>query len=181
MPFLPGPGVGGSCIPKDPMYLYWRAKRLGSDSRFIRLASEVISSMPKYIVERLEALLREKRSKELENSKVLIVGVTYKRDVKDLRRSPILEIIRILQSKKVKVSYYDPYIPYLRINGINLKSSRLTGGNLKNFDCVVIGTDHKSIDYSLILRKANLIFDTRGVYNKFKIQNSKFKNKIVLL
>jgi len=191
MPFYPGPGVGGSCIPKDPLYLYWKAKESGFNSSFIKLASEIISSMPTYIVERIEELLREKVSKKLKNSKILIMGVTYKRDVKDLRKSPVLEIIDILQSKEAKVSYFDPYIPYLKIGRINLESHQWNKKNLKNFDCVVIGTDHKNIDYDLILREANLIFDTRGVYHKIsagggsafsgKNQKSEIKNKVVLL
>ncbi len=168
MPFWPGPGVGGSCIPKDPVYLYWKAKELGFNSRLIKVSSEIISSMPNYCVERLEDILKKRRSKSLEGARILIVGVTYKRDVKDLRKSPALEIINILQSKDAKISYYDPYIPYLRIDRIDLKGCRLNKKNLKDSDCVVIATDHKDIDYKLILKEADLVFDTRGVYSKFK-------------
>jgi len=160
MPFYPGPGVGGHCIPKDPIYLYWKSRQHGFNLRFIKLASEIISYMPRYIVERVVNLL----DKNKKQPKILIVGVTYKKDVKDLRKSPALDIIQILQKQKVKVSYYDPLIPYLKIDQINLKSIKLTKDVLNKFDCVVIVTDHSKINYNLILKNAELIFDTRNVY-----------------
>ncbi|MEW6170958.1 MAG: nucleotide sugar dehydrogenase, partial [Candidatus Omnitrophota bacterium] len=124
MPFYPGPGVGGHCIPKDPLYLYWKAKLHGFKSRFIKLASEVISNMPNYIVDRIEKILEDK-NKKINKSKILIIGVTYKKDVKDLRKSPALDIIEILQKNKINVAYYDPLIPYLKLNHIDLKSINL--------------------------------------------------------
>jgi len=161
MPFYPGPGVGGHCIPKDPLYLYWKAKRYGFKSRFIQLASETINHMPVYVVSRVLSLLSKKK---INKCSVLILGVTYKRDVKDLRKSPALDIISILQKRGVGVSYFDPLIPYLKFDGIDLKSVQLNSGSLKKFDCVLIATDHTLVDYRFILENSRLIFDTRNVY-----------------
>jgi UDP-N-acetyl-D-glucosamine dehydrogenase len=165
MPFYPGPGVGGHCIPKDPLYLYWKAKKFGFKSRFIKLASDVISQMPEYIVERVFTILKN-NNKALNKIKVLVIGVTYKKDVKDLRKSPALDIIDIFQQKGVKVSYYDPLIPYLKLNHINLESIKLSKHRLCKFDCVIIATDHSGIDYAFILRNSQLVFDSRNVYKK---------------
>lgn len=174
MPFYPGPGVGGHCIAKDPLYLYWKAKKFGFSSRFIKLASDVINYMPEYAVERISDILDE-NGKTLNKSDILIVGVTYKKDVKDLRKSPALDIIEGLQKKNASVSYYDPLIPYLKLNHINLKSIELKKGKLSNFDCVVIATNHSSVDYDFILKNSKLIFDTRCVYN-----GSKDKRVVIL-
>lgn len=163
MPFYPGPGVGGHCIPKDPLYLYWKAKLNGFKSCFIKLASNVISNMPNYVVTRLEKLL-ESQNKKINKSKILIIGVTYKKDVKDLRKSPSLDIIEILQKNKIFVSYYDPLIPYLKLDHINLYSIALNKNTLNKFDCVVIATDHSEINYKFLLNNSKCIFDTRNVY-----------------
>ncbi|HOX54697.1 MAG TPA: nucleotide sugar dehydrogenase [Candidatus Omnitrophota bacterium] len=174
MPFYPGPGVGGHCIPKDPLYLYWKAKKFGFDSRFIKLASQLNSSMPAYIVNRLKDMLKDRKN-PVNKSKVLVLGATYKRDVKDLRKSPSLDVIELLLQDKIKVSYFDPYIPYLKFGKINLKSIKLSKDTIKKFDCVVLATDHKCINYREIIKHANLIFDTRGVLKNIK------NKKIVLL
>jgi UDP-N-acetyl-D-glucosamine dehydrogenase len=164
MPFYPGPGVGGHCIPKDPLYLYWKARHHGFSSRFIKLASDIVSRMPDYIVQRLGKILeREKYAK-----RVLVIGVTYKKDIKDLRKSPAIDIIEILQRNKYQVSYYDPLIPYLRLKRINLKSILLNSTNLDKFACVVIATEHSTLDYKFILKNSRLIFDTRNVYQGIK-------------
>jgi UDP-N-acetyl-D-glucosamine dehydrogenase len=163
MPFFPGPGVGGHCIPKDPLYLYWKAKKFGFKSRFIKLASDVISNMPEYVVRRVRKVLNKERRK-LQAAKILVVGVTYKKDIKDLRKSPSLDIIEILQRNKARVSYYDPLIPYLKFHNINLKSVSLSGQAIAGYDCVVIATDHSCVDYGFILENSRLIFDTRNVY-----------------
>ena len=167
MSFYPGPGCGGHCIPKDPLYLYWKARHHGFKSRFIKLASEIISYMPGYVVERVISLLKNK-GRELDKIKVLLIGVTYKKEVKDLRKSPALDIIEILQKKDINVSYYDPLIPFLKMGDINLKSIRLTRKVLRSFDCVVIVADHSAINYKLILDNSKLIFDTRNVYKGIK-------------
>jgi UDP-N-acetyl-D-glucosamine dehydrogenase len=167
MPFYPGCGVGGHCIPKDPLYLYWKARHFGFRSRFIKLASDIINHMPEYVVERLSHIL-SKKGKSLDKANILLVGVTYKKDVKDLRKSPALDIIEDLQKKNSSVSYYDPLIPYLKLNHINLKSIELKRKRLAGFDCVVIATNHSDVDYDFILKNSKLIFDTRCVYKGSK-------------
>jgi len=174
MPFLPGPGVGGHCIPKDPLYLYWKAKHYGFKSKFIKLASDTISSMPSYVVHRVQNLLQE-RKKDIKKCRVLVLGVTYKQDVRDLRKSPAIDIIGILQRDSVRVSYYDPLIPYLKLGGIDLKSVGLTAANLKTFDCVIVATGHSSVNYRSVMKNSKLIFDTRNVYKGIK------SNKVVRL
>jgi len=163
MPFYPGPGVGGHCIPKDPLYLYWKAKLHGFKPRFIKLASDIITHMPEYVVERLGQVLN-KQGVKLNKADVLLIGVTYKKDIKDLRKSPALDIIEALQKNNARVSYHDPLIPYLRLDHINLRSLDLTAKNLNKFHCVIIATDHSSVDYNTVLRNSRLIFDTRNVY-----------------
>jgi len=167
MPFYPGSGCGGHCIPKDPLYLYWKARKFGFKSRFIKLASEVTTYMPEYVVDRIAGLLK-KIGKNLNRTSILVIGVTYKKDIKDLRKSPALDVIEILQKRKSNVSYYDPLIPYLKINQINLRSTDLKRKNINKFDCVVIATDHSNIDYKFILRNSRFIFDTRNVYKNIK-------------
>ena len=153
-----------NCIPKDPLYLYWKARHYGFRSRFIKLASDVISRMPEYVADRVISLVK-KESAKLNKIKVLVIGVTYKKDIKDLRKSPSLDIIDILQKRGVIVSYYDPLIPYLKLNHFNLRSINLKKEGLNKFDCVIIATDHSAVDYGFILNKAKLIFDTRNVFN----------------
>lgn len=164
MPFYPGPGVGGHCIPQDPMYLSWKAKKLGFKTKMIDLAAYIDHFMPKYVVARLEKLLKS-RNISLGQAKILIVGITYKKDVKDLRESPALDIIEKLQ-KKTKVSFYDPLMPYLKIDKINLKRVALTKNSLRKYSCLVIITDHSGLDYEFLRKNSKLIFDTRNVYNK---------------
>jgi UDP-N-acetyl-D-glucosamine dehydrogenase len=174
MPFYPGPGVGGHCIPKDPLYLYWKARLHGFKSRFIKLASGIITHMPGYVVERLGQIL-DKRGIGLNKARVLVIGVTYKKDIKDLRKSPALDIIEILQKNNTSVSYHDPLIPYLKLNHINLKSVALNKGVIKKFDCVVIATEHSNVDYKLLLKDSRMIFDVRNVYQGLK------SNKVIRL
>lgn len=164
MTFFPGPGVGGHCIPKDPLYLYWKARKYyGFKSRFIKLASDIISRMPEYIVERIEELLKDKRI-AFKKAKVLVVGVTYKKDVRDLRKSPSLEIIDILKERVSDVAYFDPLIPYLKFNHTDLKCMKLSKKALAKFDCVLIATDHSCLDYDFLLHNSRVIFDARNVY-----------------
>ena len=167
MPFYPSAGVGGHCIPKDPLYLYWKARHFGFSSKFIRLASKITSFMPTYIVQRLEEILVS-QNKSLAESRILIIGVTYKSDVKDLRKSPALDVIALLQQRNIRVAYYDPLIPYLRINHINLRSIKFNRSTLAKFDCVVVIIDHSKIDYGFLLKNSSLIFDTRNVYARTK-------------
>jgi UDP-N-acetyl-D-glucosamine dehydrogenase len=161
MPFYPGPGIGGHCIPKDPLYLSWKAREYGFEARFIQLASQMNNYMPVFVVEKITAALN-KNAKPIKGSRILVIGVAYKKDVKDLRESPALEIIENLKRLGAVVSYHDPYIPYLKIDHLDLKSEALTAKNLKGKDCVAIITDHSNVDYGAILKHAPLIMDTRN-------------------
>lgn len=163
MPFYPGPGVGGHCIPVDPIYLSWKAKGYGFAARFIDLASEVNSSMPHYVIEKIKRALN-KSKKPLKDSEVLLLGVAYKKDVKDLRESPALEIIELLKKEGVRVSYYDPYLPYLKIGKIDLKSVEFSADTFQDKDCVVVVTDHSNVDYKFVLQHSAAIVDTRNVF-----------------
>jgi len=172
MPFYPGPGCGGHCIPVDPLYLSWKARGHGHEGQFIEMASHINSQMPHYVVERITRALNNYK-KALKASKILVVGAAYKKDVKDLRESPALDIINILQNEKAVVSYYDPYLPYLKINSIDLKSVKFSRKVFSDSDCVVIVTDHSGIDYDFILKKAPLIIDTRNVFKNIKGKKDK--------
>jgi len=176
MPFYPGLGVGGHCIPDDPLYLYWKAKSHGFSSKFIKLSADTNSYMPYYVANCLNDLLNDKKksarnkgpTNRLKGAKVLIVGVTYKKDVKDLRKSPPLKLIEILQQKKCRIDYFDPIIPYLKVGEIDLVSIKLTANALSKYDCVLIATDHTKVNYKLILQHAKLIYDIRNVYGDLK-------------
>lgn len=161
MAFYPGPGLGGHCIPIDPLYLSWKAKLHGFDPRFIELSSHVNAAMPEYVVERVAQALND-RGHALRGAKVLVLGVAYKRDVGDTRESPALEIIHLLRRSGSLLRYHDPFVPTLEVQGAKLKSTRLTPALLRSCDCVVIVTDHASIDYRRLLRHARLILDTRN-------------------
>jgi len=163
MPFYPGLGVGGHCIPEDPLYLYWRVKQYGFSSKYIKLSADTNHYMTTYVIERLGELLR-RRKKSLSRSRVLILGVTYKKDVKDLRKSPSLRLIEQLQSRRCRVDYHDPLIPYLEIGPLHLKSVPLNESRLKKYDCVLIAVDHSRVNYRKILKNARLIFDLKNIY-----------------
>ena len=165
MPFYPGLGVGGHCIPDDPLYLYWKAKHHGYSSKFIKLSADTNSHMPYYAVDSLKEMLKEKK-KTVGKANLLVVGVTYKKDVKDLLKSPSLKLIEILQERRAQVSYYDPIIPFLNIGKIDLTSIQLTPGAVAKYDCVLIATDHTKVNYKLILKNARLIYDLRNVYGR---------------
>lgn len=167
MPFYPGLGVGGHCIPDDPLYLYWKAKHHGFHSKFIKLSADTNLAMPGYAVKRLKEMLRKK---PLKRAKILVVGVTYKKDVKDLRKSPPLKFIELLKHEHAQVEYFDPIISYLDIGGIKMKSVKLTREEVLKYDCVVITTDHTKVDYDLILEHAKLVFDIKNVYTKVRSQ-----------
>jgi len=165
MPFYPGPGCGGHCLPCDPLYLSWKSKKLGFKTKMIDLAAYIDHFMPKYTVGRVVKLLKTKGI-PISKAKVLILGVTYKKDVKDLRESPALDIIEELRKRKAKVDYSDSLIPYLKINNINLKSVPLSRDKSKKYDCVIIITNHSKVNYESLRRNTKLIFDTRNVYKK---------------
>ena len=171
MPFYPGPGVGGHCIPKDPLYLHWKAKSFGFHSRFIQLASNVINYMPEYVVKRIEDALKLRKRKLL-GAKILVMGVTYKKDIKDLRKSPSIDVINSLKRQGAKVCYSDPIIPFLRLKDLDLESVELSDKKIREFDCVLIATDHSGVDYARLLKNAKLVFDSRNVYK------GKYKEKV---
>jgi UDP-N-acetyl-D-glucosamine dehydrogenase len=164
MPFFPGPGLGGHCIPVDPLYLSWKLKMLNYHARFIELASEVNTQMPEYCIRRIARLLNQ-HQKSVNGTQILILGVAYKKDVNDVRESPALDVIRLLESDGAKVDYCDPYVSRLQVDGLVKKSIRLTSKSLKKYDLVVLVTDHSCFDYKMIQKSARLIFDTR---NSFK-------------
>jgi len=160
-----------NCIPVDPIYLSWKARMHGFEARFIDLASQVNSEMPHYVVSKVIEGLNEHR-KSLRCSTVLVVGVTYKKDVKDLRESPALEIIDMLIKRGALVSYYDPYLPYLKIERINLKCLPFDKNSFKDSDCVVIVTDHSNVDYKFIADNSKLVVDTRNVMKSIKSKSN---------
>jgi UDP-N-acetyl-D-glucosamine dehydrogenase len=161
MPFYPGPGLGGHCIPVDPSYLAWKMKALNFEPRFIELAANINSQMPEYTVERLGELLNHRRQ-AVNGSRILVLGAAYKPDVNDMRESPSLDVMKLLMDRGAKVSYHDPYIPSLSIEGRRLRSAPLTKAALKACSAAVILTAHKGLDYGMVLANAPLVFDARN-------------------
>ena len=168
MPFYPGPGLGGACLPKDPLYLAWRANHYDYQSRFIALASDVTTSMPEYVVTRLQESLTQplRAGAGLKGTKILILGVAYKGDIADTRDSPSLEIMKLLQKRGVSVIYSDSYVPQITVNGKKYCSVKISVQLLKKLDAVLIATAHSNYDYDKIIKHARLVFDTRGVSKK---------------
>jgi UDP-N-acetyl-D-glucosamine dehydrogenase len=160
MKFTPGPGVGGHCIPLDPHYLAWKMRSLNYRTRFIELAGEINSEMPEYWVEKVVGALND-HGKAARGSTVLVLGVAYKKDIDDLRESPALDIIRLLEHLGTKVQYHDPFIAELHEEGVTLKSSPLTAATLRAADCVMIVTDHSTLDYAMVQRESRSLVDTR--------------------
>jgi UDP-N-acetyl-D-glucosamine dehydrogenase len=161
-PFYPGPGLGGHCIPVDPFYLSWKAREWDFRTRFIELAGEINIGMPYHVIASVVgALNRQKKS--LNGSRVLVLGVAYKRDIDDLRESPSLTIIELLQKEGAQVSYHDPYFPTIgKGRKYDLQMKRASLENLGEYDCVLIVTDHSDYDYKKIVREAQLVVDTRN-------------------
>lgn len=171
MPFYPGPGIGGHCIPADPMYLSWKARKVGFETKMIDIAADTNRNMPKYAVKRAVELLRKNKVKAA-GANILILGVAYKKDVNDLRESPALDIIKLLKKKGVKLEYHDPHIPYLDIHGIKLDPKKLTARLVKGQDLVILVTGHTGIDYSLVAKNARTVLDCRNVFEKQKIKTA---------
>jgi UDP-N-acetyl-D-glucosamine dehydrogenase len=172
MKFLPGPGLGGHCIPIDPLYLSWKLKTVNYSARFIELASEINTSMPRYTVSKVQDTLNQHK-KALNGSKVLVIGVAYKANIDDLRESPALDIIHLLGQKGAQVSYHDPFIPALNHEDINMRSVKDLDEAVKSSDCVVIVTNHTDYDYDKILADAKLIVDTRNALKLHGQSNDK--------
>jgi UDP-N-acetyl-D-glucosamine dehydrogenase len=168
MKFTPGPGLGGHCIPLDPHYLSWKMRTLAFKTRMIELASEINGEMPQFVVQKVADCLNE-HAKAVRGSRVLILGVAYKKDIDDLRESPALDVIRLLQEKGAEVSYHDPFCPVIQddghtpIRGLPMRSVPLDDAVLEASDMVVVLTDHSSVDYARVARRARLVVDTRGV------------------
>lgn len=162
--FYPGPGLGGHCIPIDPFYLTWKARQYGMPTRFIELAGEINTSMPHYVVTKTMEALNERR-KSLKGSKVLVLGLAYKKDIDDLRESPSIELIELLRQKGAKVDYNDPFIPRThkqRQHDLKMASKKLSAKMLAGYDVILISTDHSDYDYDWIVRHANLVVDARN-------------------
>ena len=165
--YYPGPGLGGHCIPIDPFYLTWKAREYGVNTRFIELAGEVNSSMPEYVVNKTALALND-RQRSIKGSKVLVLGIAYKKNVDDMRESPSVEVMELLRGLGAEISYSDPHVPVfpkMREHKFDLKSVPLTAESIASYDCVVLTTDHDKFDYDLLKQHAKLIVDTRGKYS----------------
>jgi UDP-N-acetyl-D-glucosamine dehydrogenase len=165
MPFYPGPGLGGHCIPIDPFYLSWKVKEVGFEARFIELAGHVNGAMPHHVVDKVADALNSQR-KSIRGSRVLVLGIAYKRDIDDVRESPALDIMAVLEQKGAIVEYHDPFVPHLSSRdwpaAKEMDSVALTDVSLAAADCVVIVTNHKTFDYGQVVAKARLVVDTRN-------------------
>jgi UDP-N-acetyl-D-glucosamine dehydrogenase len=176
MPFYPGPGLGGHCIPIDPHYLSWKLKSLNYYARFIELAGDINSHMPEYVVDRIGREFN-RRGRSVKGSKIVLLGIAYKRDIKDVRESPALDVLKLLENAGAKVVYNDPFVPQIRWNDGKLMSKKLTPALMKGCDMAVILTDHTGYDYQMIVDNAPLVFDTRNATKKIKTK----RGKIILL
>ncbi len=174
MKFTPGPGLGGHCIPIDPLYLSWKMKSVSYNARFIELASEINTNMPRYVVSRLMEALND-RGKALKGSKVLVLGVAYKPDIDDMRESPALDVIGLLKQKGAEVKYHDPYVPRLHheTEGWEMDSVQEMIKEVQEADAVMIVTNHKAYDYKSIVEAAQFVFDTRNATGAFAKENEK--------
>lgn len=174
MKFTPGPGLGGHCIPIDPLYLSWKMKALNYNARFIELASEINTNMPRYVVGRILEAMND-RGKTLKGSKVLVLGVAYKPDIDDVRESPALDVIGLLQKKGAQVEYHDPYISHIHheYDGWHMDSIKEVMQGVKGADAVVVVTNHKVYDYKAILEAAKFVFDSRNALGKLAKNNPK--------
>jgi UDP-N-acetyl-D-glucosamine dehydrogenase len=161
MKFTPGPGIGGHCIPLDPHYLAWKMRTLNYKTRFIDLASEINSEMPAVVVHKVSKALNEQR-KAVNGSKVLMLGVAYKKNIDDMRESPALDVMRLLEEQGAKVSYHDPFVPAFREDGHEFTGVALTDEALRTADAVVIVTDHSGVDYQRVVDLATVVVDARN-------------------
>lgn len=173
VPYHPGPGIGGHCIPIDPFYLTWKAREYGVHTRFIELAGEINSHMPHWVVNKVAGALNN-HERAIKNSRILVLGLAYKRDVDDMRESPSIEIMELLQKKGAHVDYSDPHVPIfpaMRAHHFDLHSVELTESTIRSYDCIILATAHQAFDYEFIARNAQLIVDTRAAFKSFKQDN----------
>jgi UDP-N-acetyl-D-glucosamine dehydrogenase len=171
MPFYPGPGLGGHCIPIDPFYLTWKAREYEISTRFIELAGEINTAMPRYVVDRLAEALDRQKSRGLNGANVLVMGIAYKKNINDMRESPSLRLMELLEERGARAAYHDPFVPVIgptrehpTLTGRT--SIGLTGDAVAAFDVVLIATDHDDVDYASVVRAAKLVVDTRNVCAK---------------
>jgi UDP-N-acetyl-D-glucosamine dehydrogenase len=164
--FYPGPGLGGHCIPIDPFYLSWKAKAAGFEPRFIELAGQVNSSMPDYVVSKVNDVLNDAR-KSINGARILVLGAAYKRDVNDTRESPAIDVMRLLKERGGRVDYSDPHVDRIEVGGSVMKGVPLTRAGIRSYDCIVIVTDHAAFDYKTIVKNARAIVDTRNALKDF--------------
>lgn len=167
MPFYPGPGLGGHCIPIDPFYLTWKAREFDVATHFIELAGQINTSMPHYVVDKLAEALNQRQKRSLNGSRILIIGVAYKKNVDDMRESPSLRLIELIEQRRASVDYFDPHIPVIPMTREHAalagrKSVSLSGKNVSSYDAVLIATDHDAVDYKDLVKHAKLVVDTRN-------------------
>jgi UDP-N-acetyl-D-glucosamine dehydrogenase len=166
VPYWPGPGLGGHCIPIDPFYLTWKARQYGLHTRFIELAGEINHAMPEWVVSKIMDALNE-RGRAVKASRILVLGIAYKKNVDDMRESPAVELMELLVKRGAQVEYSDPHVPVfpkMREHAFDLRSVPLTPETVASYDVILIATDHDAFDYALLRAHARLIVDTRGVY-----------------
>ncbi len=176
MPFYPGPGVGGHCIPLDPHYLEWKAKELNFNTRFISLAGEVNRSMPDFVIDKIIRVL-EHTGKSLSAAKIAVLGVSYKKDVGDYRESPAVSIIHLLKKRGALVRFHDPYVTEIHEDGFSLDGHEMSAELLSSSDVTLILTDHSSVDYDFVVNHSKVVFDTRNITKKVR----QFRERIILL
>jgi UDP-N-acetyl-D-glucosamine dehydrogenase len=172
MPFYPGPGLGGHCIPIDPFYLSWKTKQAGIEARFIELAGYINGQMPHFVADKVQNALND-AGKPVKGSRIHVMGVAYKRDIDDMRESPALDVMLLLKQRGAVLSYSDPHVASIRVDGLNFESS--PDESAAEADCVVIVTDHSAFDYQALVRNSRLVVDTRNALKGFD------SNKIVRL
>jgi UDP-N-acetyl-D-glucosamine dehydrogenase len=166
--YRPGPGIGGHCIPIDPFYLTWKAREYGMHTRFIELAGEINSYMPNYVLKKIAVALND-RERSVKGSKVLVLGISYKKNIDDMRESPSVFLMEKLRGDGAIIDYADPHVPVfpkMREHNFDLKGVDVTPETLKKYDCVVVATDHDKFDYDMILKNSKLVVDTRGKYRQ---------------
>ncbi|MDI6712092.1 MAG: nucleotide sugar dehydrogenase [Anaerosomatales bacterium] len=170
MPFYPGPGLGGHCIPIDPFYLSWKARQYDFHTEFIELSGKVNESMPYYVVRRLMDAMNEHLGRALKGSRILVVGVAYKADIDDVRESPAIKVIELLRAKGADVVYHDPFVPELSVSGVDVPQVSLDAGTVSAADALVVVTNHSNVDYALIAEHAQLVLDTRNAMRRHRTE-----------
>jgi UDP-N-acetyl-D-glucosamine dehydrogenase len=171
MPFYPGPGLGGHCIPIDPFYLTWKSREHDLTTRFIELAGEINLSMPRYVVSKLEAALDQRFARSLGSARILILGLAYKKNVADIRESPSLKLIELIERRGAQVDFHDPHVAAIPLTRAHAeiegrRSVDLTPDVLRAYDAVLVVTDHDAVDYALVASHARLLIDTRNVFRR---------------